>query len=300
MPTPFTKEWEIDGRSVRRAIEHHVAHGCDGVMLAGTCGEGPWLRDSQLESLVKNAADQSSGRLRIGAQATDNSPGQILDRLEALAGWGVEFGVVAQPFFFNNATSTRLRDFYLEIFERSPLPVFFYDRGRASSTPVPLEILGEIISHPRVIGVKDSAGEAERWTVVSAVRRSRPELLVLTGNEFTLLDALRDGYDGAFVGGGILTAGIIRSILERFAAGAEEAAAALDARAKEALFAIYGGPKITCWLAGEKYALMRLGIFSHWHNIPGYPLTESCRTAIDETVESAEWLRPGAPVREVS
>lgn len=133
---------------------------------------------------------------------------------------GSEIWSCGAAVFFMHATSARLRDFYLEIFESSPLPVFFYDRGRASATPVPLEILGEIISHPRVIGVKDSATEAERWAVVSAVRRSRPELLVLTGNEFTLLDALRDGYDGAFLGGGILTAGIIRSILERFAVGA--------------------------------------------------------------------------------
>lgn len=220
MPTAFTDEWEIESCSVRRAIEHQVAHGWDGVMVAGTCGEGPWPRGSQLEALVKDAADQSGGRLRLEAQATGNSPGQMLDQLEALADWGVKFGVVAQPFFL---CMRRARGCVIFI-SRSSRAVrcrsFFYDRGRASATPVPLEILGEIISHPRVIGVKDSATEAERWAVVSAVRCSRPELLVLTGNEFTLLDALRDGYDGAFLGGGILTAGIIRSILERFAVGA--------------------------------------------------------------------------------
>lgn len=295
-PTPLMEGGGIDESSVKRCIEHHVALGCNGVMLAGTCGEGPWLRDSDLESLVKTGLAQAGKRLKIGAQVTDNSPGRILDRLTELADWNADFGVVAQPYFFMNATPRRLVDFYHEIFEHSPLPLFFYDRGKASAVFVPTEILGEIAAHPRLIGVKDSACDAERFAAISAIRQQRDDFVVLAGNEFGLIDALKSGYDGAFFGGAVLTGGVVRKTLELFAAGKLDEARELDAAAQEVLLAAYGGPKITCWLSGLKYMLIRLGVFAGWQNIPGYPLTEECRAAVEKAVDEVKWLRPQVSV----
>jgi 4-hydroxy-tetrahydrodipicolinate synthase len=291
-PTPLTPDASIDTASLRKCIDHHIALGCDGAMLGGTCGEGPWLRDSDLETLVRTGLDQTAGRMKISAQVTDNSPGRILDRIENLATWGADFGVVAQPFFFMNATPQRLRDFYLEIFEKSALPVYFYDRGKASSVAVPQEILADLVSHPRVIGVKDSACDAERFAIIKAVRDQRPELNILNGNEFSTVESTLAGYDGAFYGGAVLTAKAVRQTIELIASGDLAAAEALDAQTKEVLFDVYGGPKITCWLAGLKYTLVQLGLFSEWTNIPGYPLTEECRAAVDRDVTTIPWLKP--------
>lgn len=291
-PTPLTKEGSIDAPSLRKCIDHHAALGCDGIMLAGTCGEGPWLRDVDLETVVRTGLDQSAGRMRISAQVTDNSPGRILDRIENLAAWGADFGVIAQPFFFMNATPQRMREFYLEIFERSALPLYFYDRGKASAVVVPQEILADIVSHPRVSGVKDSSCDAERFAQIKAVRQQRPELQLLSGNEFSLVESLQAGYDGAFFGGAVLTAKAVRQTIDLFLAGDIAAAEALDAKTKELLFDVYGGPKITCWLAGLKYTLVKMGIFAEWTNIPGYPLTDECRAAIDQAVDTVGWLKP--------
>lgn len=289
-PTPLAPDGGIDSSAVRRMVDRHMALGCDGLMLAGTCGEGPWLRRTDLEKLVRTGIEHADGSIQVVVQATDNSPGLILERLEALARWGVKLGVVAQPHFFMNATAERLRNFYLEIWERSPLPVFFYDRGKNAAFPIPAAILEEIVSHPKVVGVKDSACESERFAVFDAERDRRPDFRIFSGNEFRLLEMLRAGYDGTFFGGGIITARALRRCLDLFSAGKFAAAEKLDEETKQVLFDIYGGPKITCWLAGLKYALVRLGVFAEWANIPGYPLTDDCREAIDRVVGQVEWL----------
>lgn len=291
-PTPLNPDGSIDVASVRRSVKHHVATGCDALMLGGTCGEGPWLRHADLEVLVRTAVEEAAGRLKILVQVTDNSPGLILDRLEAAAAWGGDRGVVAQPYFFSHATPARLRDFYHEVWEKSPLPAVFYDRGAHSSVPVPTEILPEILHHPRVLGVKDSASAPERFALVSEVRKKRPELLILTGNEFELLSALEAGYDGAFFGGMILTAPAVQRTMALLAAGDSGAAKALDEETKQLLFDVYGGPKIACWLSGLKYALVKMGLFTGWNNIPAYPLTDECRQAIDRVVAETPWLTP--------
>jgi dihydrodipicolinate synthase/N-acetylneuraminate lyase len=291
-PTPLTSEGTIDVASLRRSVDHHVAIGCGAIMLGGTCGEGPWLRHSDLEVLVRTGVEQAAGRINIMVQATDNSSGLILERLDALTTWGAQHGVVAQPHFFMNANPTRLREFYLEIWERSPLPVIFYDRGQNANVPVPLEILDDILHHPRVVGMKDSASHPDRFAISKKVREDRPEFFILNGNEFQLLPALQAGYDGAFFGGMTLTALAVRRCMDLLAAGDEKAAVALDEEIQRVLFDVYGGPKITCWLAGLKYALVKLGVFTEWKNIPGYSLTDECRQSIDKAVATVEWLHP--------
>jgi len=42
-PTPLTDDFRVDRPSVQRMVEHHLALGVSGLMLAGTCREGPWL-----------------------------------------------------------------------------------------------------------------------------------------------------------------------------------------------------------------------------------------------------------------
>ncbi|MFZ4778420.1 MAG: dihydrodipicolinate synthase family protein [Terrimicrobiaceae bacterium] len=290
-PTPLTSSGKIDVASMQRVVTRHVAMGCEGMMLAGTCGEGPWLRRADIEVLVRTGIELAGESIQVAVQVTDNSPGLILERLEMLARWGVKMGVVAQPYFFLNSTPSRLREFYLEIWKQSPLPVLFYDRGKNATVPVPLEILEEVVSHPKVIGVKDSASERERFEALKSVRRRRPEFRIFTGDEFRLMEMLRAGYDGAFTGGAIITARALQKCMELFFAGEFEEAEKLDEEIKQVLLDIYGGPKIMCWLAGLKYSLIRLGVFTEWINIPGYLLTDDCRKAIDRVTEQVEWLQ---------
>jgi 4-hydroxy-tetrahydrodipicolinate synthase len=289
-PTPLTTEGGIDVASVRRSVDHHVASGCEAIMLGGTCGEGPWLRHSDLEILIRTGVEHAAGRIEILAQATDNSPGLILERLNALEKWGVHSGVIAQPHFFMNATPTRLKAFYEEVWNESPFPVIFYDRGAHATVPVPLEILGDILSHPKVRGMKDSASDLARFAISKKVRQERPDFFLLNGDEFHLVSTLQAGYDGAFFGGMILTAPAVRKTMDLLLAGDEKAASALDAETQRFLFDVYGGPKIICWLSGLKYTLVKMNIFSEWTNIPGYPLTDECRQAIDQAVTETDWL----------
>ncbi len=290
-PTPLTEQGDIDLASVRRSVDRHIALGCDGVLLAGTCGEGPWLRQSQREALVRTSLEQAGDSLHVSVQVTDNSPGLILDQIDAVSGWGARIAVVAQPYFFMNSTPARLRDFYSEIWEHSCLPVIFYDRGQNAPVPTPLEILEEVVSHPKVAGVKDSSCDIARTAILSKVRNQRPDFRMLTGNEFDLLPMLKAGYDGAFYGGSVISARAVRQCIALFTAGEVAAAEKLDEEIKCVLLDIYGGPKITCWLAGLKYFLVRLGVFESWFNIPGYPLTVECRQAIDQVIEEVPWLR---------
>lgn len=281
-PTPFTEEREVDLESVGRMVEHHVRLGVGGVFLAGTCGEGPWMTNLQKLTLVRAVREKSAGRFRIAVQVTDNSAERVLEQIRALE--GVDFAVVAQPYLAMNVTPETLRRYYEEILERSPVPVCYYERGNASVVAVSEAVVRAILSHPNLRMVKDSSGDPARRDLFLEGRGKRTDLTLLLGDEFRCVDYLMAGYDGVMLGGAILNARYVAGIMEKLDANDLAAARSLDERMIAMLLAVYGGPKITCWLNGLKTALARLGIFGTNQAYLDYPLTPECSAMIDRVI----------------
>ncbi len=280
VPTPFTPSWDVDRVAVRRMVAHHLRLGVRGLFLAGTNGEGPFLTDRQRRDLVTAVVRAARGRLPVAVQVTDNSAPRVLDRIAEARALGADLAVIAQPYFFSNATPSTLRDFYRTVIRASPLPIGFYDRGRHSAVAVPEALLPELYAEPNLAIVKDSSSDPARMRIALAARRRRPALRLFNGDEFHAVPYLQAGYDGLLLGGGVFNGKMANQIIAAVARGDLAAAAAWQRRMNRLMWAVYGGRRIACWLAGEKHLLVRLGIFRTWRNYPRYPLTPACRRAI--------------------
>lgn len=140
-PTPFTENLQLDVESLHRMIAHHLRLGCDGLFMAGTCGEGPWMPENSLRALVREIHQASQGRLLIAVQVSDNSAARILSNMENAAEDGADIAIIAPPYFMMNAQPRRIYELYREAAEKSPLPVGIYDRGQHGAVVVPKEVL---------------------------------------------------------------------------------------------------------------------------------------------------------------
>ena len=139
--------------------------------------------------------------------------------------------------------------------------------------------------------LKDSSANADRMKHALAAKRRRPALLLLNGWEFNCIPYLKAGYDGLLLGGGVFNGYLAGQIVAAAAAGEWGRAKRFQLRMNRMMWDVYGGKKIACWLSGEKYLLMCMGIFRTWKNYPGYSLSSACRRAIERTIRrDAEWL----------
>ena len=284
-PTPLTDTLTLDADSVPRLVAHHLRLGVRGLFLGGTCGEGPWLRRADLRRLVCETAAASAGRLVLAVQITDNSVGRMLENAEQAAADGADIAVIAPPHFLLNATEENVRTLYVETLRRCPLPVGIYDRGNGGSVPVSASVLAAVYAEPAVVLVKDSSMDPARRDIALQARQQRPDLRLLTGDEFDVASYMLHGYNGALLGGGIFNGRLAALILAACAKGDADGAQALQERMNRLMWDVYGGPQITCWLTGLKELLVRMGIFSTRRNVLNYPLTESCSQAIDRVME---------------
>jgi len=292
-PTPFNVNWNIDTASVLRMVEHHFRLGIKGLFLCGTNGEGPWLTDAQRQTLVRAVVRYVRGRLPIAVQVTDNSAARILDNVKMAKAEGADIAVIAPPYFISNATPDHIRGIYLNAIDRSTLPVGIYDRGKFASVVVPDNVLRDIYTHPKVAIIKDSSAIPGRMEIALEAKRRRPELCLLNGNEFNCVQYLRAGYDGLLLGGGVFNGHLAAGIAEAVHNGDLKRAERLQTKMNRMMWMVYGGKQIACWLAGEKYLLVRLGLFKTYLNYPQYPLFDSCRRAIEKTIiKNRKWLLP--------
>ncbi len=289
-PTPLNAARRLDADSVPRLVEQHVRLGVAGMMLGGTCGEGPWLRLEDRAELTKTAVAAARGRLRVALQVTDNSAGRVLANIEQAATWGAEIAVVDAPWFFLNGTPERKLAHYREIARQSALPMGFYDRGKHSPNALPESHLAELLAEPNIVMVKDSSQTDTRRDLYVAAMKARPDLVVLDGDEFNCVSYIRAGYSGLLLGGGIFNGAIANQLIAAVRAGNLPEADRLQARMNDLMLRVYGGPKIECWLTGLKELLVQMGVFTTNVNTLDYPLTDTCRAEIRAAVDGSDGL----------
>lgn len=276
-------------------VDHHLVLGVKGLFLNGTNGEGPWMTNEQRRNMVCLVAARARGRLPLAVQVTDDSAARILSNIDTARDSGADLAVIAPPNFLMRKDPKAILDLYLEAIRSSPLPVGIYDRGSYGAVHVPDQILGKIYAEPNVVMVKDSSCNPERRKIALAVKKKKPSLVLLNGDEFNCVEYLKAGYDGLLLGGGVFNGWMASRIMEATAHGDLELAENLQRRMNRLMFAVYGGKKIKCWLSGEKKLLVEMGIFRSWRNYPDYPLTPSCCRAIARVLRTERvWLFPPA------
>jgi dihydrodipicolinate synthase/N-acetylneuraminate lyase len=293
-PTPFTVEGKIDHESIERLTEHHLRLGVKGVFLCGTSGEGPWMTTNMCREVVDATVKAAAGRMKVTVQVTDNSALRILDNIAQYVDSGVDAVIMAPPFFQQNASQEYLKDMFVEVIDKSPLPVGFYHRGAHSSVGVEAETVTQLMAHSNLILVKDSSGDKDTMEkfVAHAGTLENPPLL-LDGDEFHSVQYLKAGYDGVLFGGGCFNACMSNHILQAAADGDFAAAEKWQRRMNAMMIEFFGGDGFPCWLAGQKQVLVELGVFSNNKTILGYTLTPECLAVIRATIErEKEFLLP--------
>ncbi|MBN1291220.1 MAG: dihydrodipicolinate synthase family protein [Candidatus Latescibacteria bacterium] len=284
-PTPLTGSMTVHKDDVRRMVDHHIRLGVNGLFLAGTNGEGPWLPEKEKRKLVRTAVEHSLGHLIIAVQVTDNSSARIHDNILSVQEQGADIAVIAPPNFFMNTKPANLKKHYIETIRKSPLPVGIYDRGDFGPVTVPGSVLKTVYAEKNVIMIKDSSMKPEHAQIALNARKKNPKLSVLNGYEFGCVEYLEMGYDGLLLGGGIFNGYLAGLILKAVQSGDISQAHRLQKRMNLIMYAVYGGKKISCWLAGEKKLLVEMGVFSTYNNFPNYSLTQSCIRNIQRVLE---------------
>jgi 4-hydroxy-tetrahydrodipicolinate synthase len=174
--TPMTSEGDLDWPAWDRLLDFHLHEGTDGIVVAGTTGESPALREAEIEQLTRRALARCRGRLRIIAGAGTNSTDTTVARTRALSRLGVDAVMVVAP-YYNKPPQEGLYRHFVAAADASAVPIVLYNVPSRTAVDLQPATLARLARHPRIVALKEA---------VASVARAR-EIVSLCPAEFSLL-----------------------------------------------------------------------------------------------------------------
>ncbi len=196
MVTPFSEDGSLNLGALEPYLEFQHSHGVDGVVVAGTNGEGTSLsvaeRKSLLEAVININRDWTVVAGTGAAAITD-----AVDLVRHASAVGADAALVLPPFFYKSPSAAGISAFFRLVMDASDIPVMLYSIPQFSAIAITDEIIERVSDHPRFAGMKDSAGE---WNRTRALIEGHRDLAVFSGSDDVLAQALCAGGVGAISG----------------------------------------------------------------------------------------------------
>jgi 4-hydroxy-tetrahydrodipicolinate synthase len=156
MVTPFNADGSLDADGAVELARWLLAHGSDGLVLAGTTGEAPTLTDEEHVELWKVVRAAVDAPLVAGAGSNDTRHACIMS--EKAAAIGMDGLLIVTP-YYNRPSQAGLDAHFRAIAAATDLPMLVYDIPGRTGRKVDTELLVRLAHEvPTIVGLKDAAG----------------------------------------------------------------------------------------------------------------------------------------------
>lgn len=173
LATPFLPDGTLDLAGAAVLARHVATTGSDGLVIGGTTGESPTLRDAELWDLVAaiREAVPSGTRLTVGTGTNDTS--RSAERTVTATEAGADGVLVVTP-YYNRPSQAGLVAHFTAVAAATELPVLLYDIPSRTGREIDVDTLVTLSRVPNIIGVKDAVGRADKSADVVLATRGAP------------------------------------------------------------------------------------------------------------------------------
>ena len=157
MVTPFTSDGALDLDEAARLAKALVASGSDGLVVAGTTGEGSTLTDDEKLDLFAAVAEAVTVPVLAGSTSND-TPHSV--NLSAQASTTGVAGILAVCPYYNRPSQQGIAAHFAAVADATPLPVVLYDiPARTGRRVGPATVAAIAAGSANVVAVKDASGD---------------------------------------------------------------------------------------------------------------------------------------------
>jgi len=270
IPTPF----DADGAVAHDQLAGNIARWSQtplaGLLVLGSNGEFTYLSDKEKLEVLKTARQAIPKDKLFIAGTGCESTRSTLGLTEQAAAIGADAAIVLTPSYYTSKMDAQaMRRHFLELAERSPLPIILYNMPACTGVDLSAETVVELAQHPNIVGIKDSSGNVVKLGDI--IRAAPPTFNVLAGSASFLYPALVLGAVGGIMALGNIAPEQCHRIYQYTQEGRHEEARQLQLRMippNIAVTARFGVP-------GLKLALDWLGYYGGPVRSPLGPLDEA-------------------------
>lgn len=192
--TPMQVDGSIDKKSLHALIDWHIAEKTDGIVIAGTTGEGSVLTEDEQFALISEVVEQVAGRIPVIAGTGTLSTHHTIHLTRNAEKAGADAALIVTP-YYNKPTQLGLFEHYKKIAENVSLPLILYNVPSRTACDILPETVEQLAALSTIIGIKEATGKPERTADI--FNRCGKQFAIYNGDDATALDCLRAGAVGA-------------------------------------------------------------------------------------------------------
>ena len=175
--TPMNKNG-VDYDAFGRLIDWQIEQGINGLVVAGTTGEGSTLSDEEHREVLAYAVKRINGRVPCIAGTGSNDTAYAIELTKYACSIGFDAMLVVTP-YYNKATQKGLVRMFNAIADASTKPIIVYNIPSRTGVNIEPATFVELAKHPRIAAIKEASGNLSKMV-----------------EEFALLDGSLDIYSG--------------------------------------------------------------------------------------------------------
>ena len=192
--TPFKSDFSVDELAIQNICNYFIKSKVSFVVVQGTTGESSTLSENEKEFVndffIKNLYSKIPLVLGIGSNNTND----IISKLKSFDLSHFDAIMSVCPYYTKPSQSGIIKHFE-KVSEHSRKPIILYNVPSRTG----IDMTDETIIHlsnscENIIGVKEASGIPSRINYLRINTHS--DFVILSGDDFTMIDALKNGADG--------------------------------------------------------------------------------------------------------
>lgn len=279
MVTPFDANGDIDFPATEALIEHLIANGSDGLVVAGTTGESPTLSAAEKLALFKFTAERVNGRIPViaGTGSNDTRSSVMLTKQAQEA--GVDGIMLVTP-YYNKPAQDGLFEHFKTIAAATHLPVMLYNIPGRSAVNMAPETIILLSAVDNIVSVKEASGNLDAASMI--IEGTPEDFTVYSGDDGLTLPLMAIGADGIVSVASHIIGNEMQEMVANFTNGKLKEAAAQHRKLLPVMNALFAAPNPV----PVKTALQLMGIQTGSVRLPMIPLNDKETATLRQLLEA--------------
>jgi len=247
LPTPLTRERQVDEAGVRHLVGYCAHEGLDGAVVLGSTGEFPYLSFEEKCRVMAVAAETGGGRIPVIGSASADGTDEAVALARAARAAGCDAVLATLPLYYALDLAAVERHFET-LAREGGVPVFFYYFREVAGLALKPREIERIASIEGVVGAKITT--LSQAFLRDVIRRTHPHgFRVFTGTSFLAERCLASGGAGVFCPLPLLAPAELRALFACIERGERSRARAAQHRLRRAIPLMNGSTASTALLA---------------------------------------------------
>jgi len=188
--TPLDSSDNLCAKSFAKQVEDQVAAGASGILIMGSMGIGPFIKDSEFAKVAKVGCEAAKGACSAFVGVMDVSVTRVLEKIDALKGMKIDGVVATAPYYFTSSQD-EIVSYFEKIAAKSAFPVYMYDLPGVTKAAISVKTVEHLMKNKNIKGIKSGNMVTARLLTQNP---NRPD-------DFSVLYSGLDTFDIAYHGG---------------------------------------------------------------------------------------------------